>query len=355
MHRWKFSALLTLSLILAGCTGPEAEDLVKTYASRTGNAIDIDFDLNLIPTVAFYPRLADRRDRLAAVPEQNQSLLELLELRHCNLVTLVSERNTSLGKLAPESQRLIYELQFLPALTSCIEILEDKDEFSELKERLSEIETLKRKGFPAQLFNSFYNAPEMEQQFSLGEPPVSPNPELLDTGAIQPLERFKILAELVSKPSWDTPEFAPQLEDSYEQLYRSNFGGQWLASFALLTQTLDQTAQAIEQRLAGRPMCFNQRGNSKSAILWNVFNKFYIGSLQPYLALVERQAKRWQRLHFAILTSLSEQVVQTQNYLPYFSEQGPVWKNYLSARNRHTQAWQALLDQCGLRPGNPPS
>ena len=344
--------LSSLSLLLVACGTDEATSLVERYASRTSNAIDVDIDLQLKPAAQLYSPLAPRRERLAEVPEIREGLLDLIDLRHCNLMQLVSERNTSLGRVAKPSQRLIYELKILPELNRCLAALQTDDDKQELRAKLEQYAQTKREGFAPLLLNAIYNTDEMEQHFSFGQPPLTPGDQGYLAPLVESLERFGLLAQLSQQSNWQTPEFSEALEKDYEALYRTDFGARWISSMALLTQTLNQASVGIEQRLEGRPICFNRKQNSKSEILWNVFMKFYVGELQPYIAQVEREGKEWSRLHNAVIEPLSE-IRQTELIAHYFSltYESPVWGPYLQARQRHTEAWQTLLDQCGLRPG----
>ncbi len=344
--------LSCFSLLLVACGTDEATSLVERYASRTSNAIDTDIALQLKPAAELYNPLSPRRERLAEVPEIREGLLDLIDLRHCNLMQLVSERNTSLGRVAKPSQRLIYELKILPELNRCLSALGDDEEKSELKAKLEQYAQTKRLGFAPLLLNAIYNTDEMEQHFSLGQPPLTPGDQGYLSPLVGSLERFSLLTTLVKEQKWETPDFTDTLESDYEILYRTDFGARWISSMALLTQTLNQASKGIEQRLAGRPICFNGKQNSTSEILWNVFLKFYVGELQPYIAQVEREGKEWSRLHREIIDPLSE-IPQVRNVALYFqlTEESPLWGPYLSARQRHTEAWQTLLDQCGLRPG----
>ena len=341
-----------LSLLLIACSSDEATELVERYAYRTGNAIDVDIDLTLMPAAQLYAPLAPRRERTAEVPEIREGLLDLIDLRHCNLMQLASERNTSLGRVAKPSQRLIYELKILPGLRHCIAKLDADEDKADLKAKLLQYADTKRQGFASLLLNAIYNSDEMERHFSLGQPPLTPGDQGYLTPLVEPLEQFSLLTQLSSQPNWQTPEFTDALEQNFEKLYRSDFGARWISSMALLTQTLNQSSSAIETRLEGRPICPNGKQNRKSEILWNVFLKFYVGELQPYIAQVEREGKEWTRLHSAILLPLSE-ISQARLITPYFdvSAQSTLWGPYLAARQRHTEAWQTLLDQCGLRPG----
>ena len=344
--------LSCLSLLLIACGTDEATSLAERYASRTSNAIDIDFDLQLKPAAELYSPLAPRRERLAEVPEIREGLLDLIDLRHCNLMQLVSERNTSLGRVAKPSQRLIYELKILPEINRCLSALSGDEEKAELKAKLEQYAQTKRRGFAPLLFNAIYNTDEMEQHFSLGQPPLTPGDQGYLAPLIESLQRFGMLAKLSQQQNWQTPEFTESLETDYETLYRTDFGARWISSMALLTQTLNQASAAIEERLAGRPICFNRKQNSKSEILWNVFMKFYVGELQPYIAQVEREGKEWSRLNKAVLHPLYE-IPESGFVTAYFEpdETSPLWGPYLSARQRHTTAWQTLLEQCDLRPG----
>lgn len=345
-----FIALSTL--LLSGCNTDPATDLLERYASRTGNAIEVDVDLALQTPAQVYTPLAPRRERLAAVPEIREGLLDLLDLRQCDLMQLVSERNTSLGRVAKPSQRLIYELKILPALNRCIATLADEPEQKELSAKLAQYRDTKRAGFAPLLFNAIYQTDEMERHFSFGQPPLEPQSQGYLAPLVDSLERFALLAQLNRESEWQTPTFTQELESSYERLYGTDFGARWLSSMALLTQTLEQTSSALETRLAGRPICFNRKQNRQSEILWNVFVKFYVGELQPYIALVEREGREWSRLNLEILDQLS-MLDQSRTLLSFLSydDNSMVWGPYLRARERHTKAWQELLEQCDLRPG----
>jgi hypothetical protein len=76
---------------------------------------------------------------------------------------------------------------------------------------------------------------------------------------------------------------------------------------------------------------------------------FYVNSLQPYIAQVEKEGRIWSELHLQIADRLP---TTHRNWLDQLIESnGKVWGPYLLARARHTKAWQDILDQCGLRPG----
>ena len=349
MKHWL--TLLLSTSFMTGCIDTDpAKSLVETYAERTSRAIDIEFDLKLNKTSELYPILPDRRERTASLTPITEGLIDVLDLKQCGLIDLIAQRNTSLGKLAGGSQRLIYELEFIPKLRGCQALLTNDSSQTDVLARVKEINQIKSENWPRQIWNSLYSSSEMEQHFSLGAAPLPPDADYSIAELMLTMQRFVEIAETQSHSDWQTPSFANELERDYETLYRSRFGSEWLASMALLTQVLEQTSEAIKQRLNDRPICFNQRQNQKSEILWNVFMKFYVNSLQPYIAQVERTGRQWSELHQRINTSLN--LPQGQWLDTYTHPEGKVWSRYLQAREKHTKAWQDILDQCGLRPGS---
>ncbi len=331
MKHWLL--LLLSTSFITGCIDTDpAQSLVETYAERTSRAIDVDFDLQLNKTAELYPTLPDRRDRTESLIPITEGLIDVLDLKQCGLIDLIAQRNTSLGKLAGGSQRLIYELEFIPKARDCQTLLTGDERKVEVLDRVTEINQIKSENWPKQIWNSLYISAEMEQHFSLGGSPIPPEADYSTAELMLTMQRFAEIAQTHRDDDWQTPSFTNKLERDYETLYRSNFGSEWLASMALLTQVLEQTSEAINQRLNGRPICFNQRQNQKSEILWNVFMKFYVNSLQPYIAHVERTGRQWSDLHQVINTSLN--LPQSQWLNTYTHPEGEVWSRYLKAQRK---------------------
>ncbi len=343
--------LLCLLLPLIGCNQDPVTEQLHDYAYRVGNAIDQDIELQLSDTLPSYPA---RRDRLLKVVDIREGMLDVLDLRRCGLLTLIGERNSSLGKLAGYSQRLIYEIRFLPPLRACIQSLESQAPLSEdeqeLMERLLSIHRIKQQNLPRVLSNAVFNTEEMEQQFALGATPASQE-QLNQFSLIDPaLKRLAYLSELTQQQDWAVPEDIYQLEDSYHQLYLTPFGAKWLKSLSYLTQTLDQTAEAIEKRLARRPVCFNQKPTPQARIIRSVFEQFYAAQLQPWMSAVHRNGQRWHD-YWQEITLILPITPELEGYFAdTLLSNESLWSQYTKARDRHTRSWQRLLGQCGLMP-----
>ncbi|MBV0931960.1 DUF3080 family protein [Marinobacterium weihaiense] len=350
-------SMLVLAILLVGCNqnGPESE--LKDYAARVSNAIEQDFDLVFSATLPQYPA---KRHRSLTLTELREGVIDVFDLRRCGLMELIGERNSSLGKLALPSQRLIYETRFLPPLRACIQSLEQltplSEEDQDLLERLRHIEQVKTRNYPRVVSNALFNSDEISQHFAIsGSAGRFETPAPL-TGLSPALKRFEHLADQADDTHWQVPAWITELETSYEAFYRSHFGHEWSQSLLLLTQTLDQTAAAIETRLARRPMCFNKRPTPQANIVRNVFTRYYAGRLQPWMSNIHRNGMQW-RQHWQ---ALRQKLPTTPHVAAYFDHMladrpGSLWHDYQQARERHTQAWQQLLGQCGMMPGNSPN
>lgn len=85
-----------------------------------------------------------------------------------------------------------------------------------------------------------------------------------------------------------------------------------------------------------------------------MFYSVYIGKVQPYMASVNRAAGQL----FEPLSELAQlqQHVMPESFKPYYSlslnwdDETGLWALYQQRVREHTEAWQDLLEQCGLRP-----
>ncbi|MEH6579185.1 MAG: DUF3080 family protein [Amphritea sp.] len=356
MRKICLNLFLTLTLLNTGCSESTPESRLENYAQRVATTLDQDSDLNLNQPLSI-PLLPRRRERLLKAEEIRQGLLEVLNLRHCELLPLIAERNSSLGRIMRPSQQLIYEMKLYNGLRDCQQNLPAMELEAEVIEQIREIWAIKQRNLPIVLWNSIYNNEEMERNFSLSEPSLPLSGEDTFSGTMTALKHFNILASLASNHAqWALPEFIDQLEQDYLTLYSNRYGSRWIRSIYQLTRTLNHTAQIIENRLQKRPLCFNRQPNPQAQIIKNVFHKYYAGEVQPYMAMLDNQGRRWLTAQAELLnhfTALMPAVMRDYQ-LKVLSLKNPraLWPQYVAARNRHTRAWQELLSQCNLMPGS---
>lgn len=343
---------LLCALLLAGCDNHQPEKMLETYSARVANSLDMDSELNLNQPLKL-PRYPRRRERMQPVTDLRQGLLEVLNLRHCQLLDLIAARNSSLGKVMPPSKKMVYEIKLYSGLRRCLKKLNEADAEPELIHQVVTIFTVKEQEFEAALWNGIFTSEAVERNFSLSEPALPLDGE---DGFSQSRQALILLNQIASlnndRNFWSEPDYLEQLETQLHALYNLRYGSRWLRSLALISDTLNHTASVIERRLKERPLCFKQQTTPAARIVKNVFNKYYAGQLQPYMARIDRQGKVWLELNRNLLETFSNIPQSMQTYKSQIlATDAPLWRNYINARDRHTQAWQKLLQQCNLMPG----
>ncbi len=359
MQTARRTLLLCACMLLGACTGATPEAMLDNYTERVARVLEEPIDSNL-DSATEVPLFPLRRDRLLPLTDLRQGLIEVLALRHCDLLGLIAQRNSALGKVMPASKQLVYEIRLLHQVRKCrTRLVHSPDADPQLRQQLEEIYTLKARELPAVLWNALYASSEMEVNFSRGDPPLplqgsDDNSEDGSEAALRSLQALASLQILISTPDWTLPPQLDDLEQHYQALNANRFGSQWLTSLRLLTRSLEQTALALERREQRASICPQQRPTPKARILLNVFRLYYAGEVQPYLSRVDRSGQRWIALHEQLLSSLPATAQMLEYHWQVFAQANPdsLWQRYRRARDHHTQSWQATLRNCNLMPGS---
>jgi len=115
--RWLLcSALL---ILLDGCQPTEPDTPFEVYLSRTGSVQSVapSDELKVPPVVV---------DLQLNIPLRTLDTLDLVSLSGCAVQTTIGKRNSSLGRYAKPSQRLLLELEYLRLAPQCIALLRDR-------------------------------------------------------------------------------------------------------------------------------------------------------------------------------------------------------------------------------------
>ncbi len=345
--------LLVAATACSDANAPQA--MLLDYVSRVENvtdwetAADVAFESGLL-------RYPDRRDRRLPLADVRIGMFEFLGLIQCGLQEIVGERNSGLGKVMPVSQQLIYEHRLLVSARQCRRQLEAKgSNLFALQQTLDEIVAIKTADLPRAYWNATFGSPEFEQMFSLAAAPLPVDAAGAQTAEIErALEHLTSLGNRLGDATLEL-ESAP-LEAHYKALTSRRMAAELLGALDLLRHHLDAAARAIETRLEKRPLCYDGRPSPKGRILSNVFRKYYVAQVQPYLASVHRQSRAW--LEPVNRLAEAQRPQMTPAFADYFEAQlslvarDALWARYERSLHRHTEAWQAVLGQCGLMPGN---
>ena len=147
--RWLLcSALL---ILLDGCQPTETDTPFEVYLSRTDSVRSISPPDGLkVPPVTV--------DLKLNIPLRTLDTLDLVSLSGCTVQTTIGKRNSSLGRYAKPSQRLLLELEYLQLAPPCIDLLRDHN--NTLANVLDAAWRQRQKQLPALIFNATLGSDE---------------------------------------------------------------------------------------------------------------------------------------------------------------------------------------------------
>ncbi len=338
---------LLIPFLLACDPFAKPESLMDEYVKRLGRVLEIEPTLSAIPVAPEFPRM---RERVRDIPQINVSMLDFLGLYGCELQHVVGQRNSTLGRVMHPTTRLDYEVRFIRAAEECIPEL-DRDS---LKQRLAEVVSIKRDTLGDIAWNAFWGSREIEAVFtrSRGAMPVRGDPNAVSQAASD-LQFVDALLQRVLAGEL-TVELGG-LDPVYQGWHRQPVAGQLIQSAILLTTRLEDAASLLEARLGETPLCERPIRTRRAETMQSMFLSVFAGEVQPYLADV-------QRARFALIPAITSLAMlggdaRSAHFDAYVAEalsqraETGLWHRFDRAVARHTQAWQALLEQCGMRPG----
>jgi hypothetical protein len=337
------SALLSVALGGCGEDGPGAA--LDDYVSRLERALDTTAPATSPLSTLELPRVGKLQLEL---PRGSIGALDFLALRGCALQVTVGKRNTSLGRLAPPSQQLLLELEFLRLAPACINTLRERGE-GELAVALSAAMETKREQLPVRIFNATLGSEEFRSLWQapaiLGNYPQSTNSE--------PPAALAAIDALGAR--WLAGDFAAdnqELELLLSAVARGD-GGELLAALALQQAALTRADGVLQRRASRGPLCRGGLVPRELTILRNVVRRFFIAGVQPWSAAVERR----RQLLLPPLRALEERLapVLPASYRDWRTARDRRLEDAARAPRRHVGQIQALLEDCpggpGLAPG----
>ncbi len=339
---WGLAALAMASLLAIGWLAPQDpdearwEDYLDRIARLSRQALPERAPLPLLP----YPGARELR---LPLPEHRVDMLDYLELRHCGLMELISQRNSSLGKLQADSLRLSHELAFIQQARTCLE--ENTLDDPELVTVMSQVVAEKEAALPALYWNVLANSEEIRRFFS-----QSPSASVGDTSAA--LQSLQQLSHTVIAHKQSGAVTPLNLEPLLETLAHNQSGGYLLRRMALSLRELERG----NQLLAGidpQRLCPRNQASTRARRLRNVLDKVWGPKVQQALAQSHRQrqslADSLEQMN-GLLGSAPAPFTRWRQH--YFGPNG-VESRMEHALERHVTLWQEHLGACGLMPGKP--
>lgn len=337
------SALATslLALVLTACdASQDGPARLDNYLSRLSGALDAPIPEQRPLPIA---RISAADLEQQAVTRSNIDVLDFLSLSGCALQVNLGRRNSSLGRTASPSQRLLLDLEFLDLAPACIAKMRADDK-AQLAEQLSTMAVNRRLELPISIYNAVLAGPEFQQFWqvpsTLGDYPARTNSEIVDV-----LSRLDTLTKdwLAGQYRTDNSEFERLLA-----ALRSGDGGALLRAANTQTAMLARGDSLLRASKSERPLCGPVLISPKVDIIRNVIRRFFAEDVQRWLADI---AKR-QHVLMPPITALESRLdpVLPQRYRAWQAERTAQLADIGYASRRHVAAIQALLHDC---PGMP--
>jgi hypothetical protein len=329
-HLTKLLSLIAVVFVLSSCSDP-AQSLMDDYTKRLGRTLALELqdpaplDLKPLPSIT-----ATRAD----ITETSISLVELVATRSCGLDLLLGERNSSLGKVMPPSQRLKYELAFLKQVHPC---LTNPDIAPDLQQKLAVIASDKARQIDKHWQNFLQQDETLRQQLHPYRSLSEPDSVAGVAETMQALHSLLALKKSIVQQNWQQAS-SINPEQALEALYKANTLSQLQQSLGFSQNWLQSLNQQLEQ-LDLKAQCPAGKSSDKAEILNTILLQYFIGKVQLYLAQVDGT---YQQL-YPLLEQLYKGTALAQPIEQRFKVPNTALKAELK---RHVIWWKAVQQHC---------
>lgn len=242
-----------LAVILVGCGGGDASDtLLRDYQRALAERLDLTPPAHATPrNIGAFPELRERR---VSIPETREGMLDIYALRECHITTLVAERNSTLGRVAPASQRWQYELELWRRLASCLSGEVPGRLAAEDLARLERLTAIKREQLPRATWNGLFGSEEWAQSFSRVSSVLAPDALAPPSEQLAALDYLNELSRAPFEANRPLP--SPEaLEGHLRALNDRPYTAQLLRTLLLAEQRLAEANALLDRALATPGHC----------------------------------------------------------------------------------------------------
>jgi hypothetical protein len=333
----KHLSVLSLIAWLIACQPTEqlSHDL-QDYQQRMARILKQDKPTFIFSHLPAYPLLKE----LETTPTHTSiKLSEFYQLQHCQLATLVAERNTVLGKLQQPSTRFIYEKQLIQGLQECLQ----QTQTVELKDKLQAWLEIKQQTLPDVWADMLQKSAEMRKALSSNKGFITGDTE---DGLSETLSALYFLMASEQQDNVDSR----QLEQHLYNLAQFALPATLWRSQNLVTENIQTTTRWLKQNGAAE-FCHKTKKHKDAKdveYLSNVFQMLFIKKIQPVATQINHYHYKLSPLLDLLLShpSLSPSF---KHYLSLQHQQG--FTNYQVVMREHIELWQGIFKQCHIAPG----
>jgi len=329
-------ALLLPLALLAACDTAGPDGVFKTYLERLSRTLEVG---SPNPGYREFPRPPRPGSLQLALDADSLGGLDFLALSGCAVQVTIGRRNSSLGRVAPPSQRLLLALEYLRLAPACVEKLKTAGR-TELARTLDRAWQLKRRQLPRLIFNATLGSEEYRAFWQAaatpgGFPAVSASTAEQALSAINGQARRWLGGDFTA----DGRAFEVMLGEA-----AGGGGGRLLMDLSRQSAWLAAADQLIDMRMARGPLCSTGFRHAAADVLPRVVEKFFIADIQAQGAVMYRRSfqlyppiEELEQLLYAVLPD---------NYLAWQTEREQLlgWAN--AAPRRHVEKLKTIQAPC---------
>lgn len=323
------SSLCTLTACLEQ---DEARAQFENYHTRLANVLDTEpLALESSPYIAL-PR---KRDLVVPLEDVRMGVLDAYELRECGLFQLIAERNSILGKVQDAFHRLSYETQLLATITSCLAGIESES----LRNQLLDVQQQKQAQYPKVYLNTVTGSDAWRQQLTpISATMIAPDAPFPHSEALLAINSFSG----ITNNNGDITALQEPIE-------KQRYLGTLFYSLDESRRWLEATTKQLYRDDAS-VICGQNRNPTRLNYLRNVFDKFFVGEIQPYLAKLNALYLDAQPALEQLNQSTIGQNAFDAYRKAYFA--GDHYRAFRHAVKDHVQYWQQLFKRCDIQIGS---
>ena len=313
---------------------------LTNYVERLSTVADLDIgiverDQNRSQRVD----LPSNLDTASLTATGSLSLIDFLSLSGCELQANIAKRNTSMGRTASVSQRLILDLEFLRLAPACVTLMEEKEENS-VADTLRENIELRRANLPLRIFAATLAGPEWrkfwDQPMSLGSYPESASGD-----SAQALWELSERVERFLNHSWSAAD--EDLEPLLSSI-RANSGGQLLAAAALQSAYLEHANDVLVSASNEGIYCRKETITEAGTITKTVVAKYFAADVQRWSAQVSQRHYEIQSALIALESHLTSTL--PPQYLDWVTERDALLHRLYAATRAHVAVIKKTVNAC---------
>lgn len=329
--------LFCLGLVLQGCRGGSTDAALEQYLARLGRALGETVPVVHPAPAPLPPRPGELRQ---PAPPGALDALDFLALTGCAVQVTIGRRNSSLGRMAPASQRLLLELEYLQLAPDCVAFQRAQGR-GELADTLQAAWQAKRGQLPALIFNATLGGDEY-RRFWRTSIPAGDYPAATGSQVIDALQAINSLAArwLSGDYRADNMQFEIFLGE-----VATGDGGALLEALSRQGAWLSAADSMLARRQRRGPLCSPGVRHDAADILPNVVRRFFVGQVQPQSAAL---GSRYHQL----LPPVRELEALLADSLPlaftaWRSRREALLEQLTTAPRHHVEQLQLIMAPCG--------